>query len=341
MAERLLEVTDLAVDFASDGGRVQAVRGVDFGVEAGRTLAIVGESGCGKSVTVQALMGLVPMPPGRILRGSARFFGEDLLTLAPRRANALRGARIGMVFQDPMTSMNPTMRVGDQIAETLRLHRGLSPAAATRQAVELLEQCRIPDPQRRARNYPFEFSGGMLQRAMIAMAIACQPALLIADEPTTALDVTIQAQILRLLQALQARTGMTMILITHDLGVVARMADEVAVMYAGRIVERGSVESIFRRPAHPYTLGLQQAMPDPASRAPLRAIAGAPPDLFQPPTGCGYHPRCPHALRICQREEPPLQPLDADVSARCWLHHPQAPAVAPLHQPLRDGRGAP
>ncbi|MCB1670508.1 MAG: ABC transporter ATP-binding protein [Gammaproteobacteria bacterium] len=322
----LLAVQDLAVEFATYGGTVQAVRGVSFDVEAGQTLAIVGESGCGKSVTVQSIMGLTPIPPGRIRSGSARLRGREILGQSMVDGREIRGAEIGMIFQDPMTSLNPTMCIGDQIAEPLQVHRGYAYRKAFNRAIELLELSRIPEAAWRARQYPFEFSGGMLQRAMIAMAIACKPAILIADEPTTALDVTIQAQILDLLQELQQETGMAIILITHDLGVVARMADEVAVMYAGKIVEHGSVDDVFYRSAHPYTLGLRAAMPtnDPQRQHRLEPIEGSPPDLFSPPQGCGYAARCPHAMQICGQRHPEDFPLPGEHFTRCWLHHPLA-----------------
>jgi ABC-type dipeptide/oligopeptide/nickel transport system ATPase component len=239
----LLNVEDLAVEFDTYGGIVKAVRGVSFGVDTGETLAIVGESGCGKSVTVQSVMGLIPMPPGRITSGRATLRGTDILGRKTIDGRDIRGREIGMIFQDPMTSLNPTMSIGAQIAEPLEVHRGYSKRQAMTRAIELLEMSRIPEAEKRAKQYPFEFSGGMLQRAMIAMAIACEPAILIADEPTTALDVTIQAQILDLMKDLQKETGMAIVLITHDLGVVARMADEVAVMYAGQIIEKGTVDA--------------------------------------------------------------------------------------------------
>ena len=323
----LLEVEDLTVEFDTYGGTVQAVRGVNFSVDSSKTLAIVGESGCGKSVTVQSMMGLIPMPPGRITAGSARLRGTEILGRALIDGKDIRGSEIGMIFQDPMTSLNPTMTIGDQIAEPLQVHRGYSYRKAFDRAVELLELSKIPEAKKRARQYPFEFSGGMLQRAMIAMAISCKPAILIADEPSTALDVTIQAQILDLMQDLQKETGMAIILITHDLGVVARMADEVAVMYAGKIVEHGSVDDVFYRSAHPYTLGLRAAMPtnDPTRQHALDPIEGSPPDLFAPPTGCGYAPRCPHAMKVCQQQHPDDFFLIGEHFSRCWLHHSQAP----------------
>ena len=329
----VLEVTDLAVEFTTHGGIVQAVRGASFSVAPGKTLAIVGESGCGKSVTVQSIMGLIPMPPGRITSGTAMFRGIDILQRKVIDGRDVRGSRIGMIFQDPMSSLNPTMKVGDQIAETLIVHRGYSRKSAAAHAVELLQSVNIPEAERRAQQYPFAFSGGMLQRAMIAIAIACEPELLIADEPTTALDVTIQAQILDLLKDLQRNVGMAIVLITHDLGVVARMADEVAVMYAGEIVEHGSADQVFYSAAHPYTVGLRAAMPSrDSSRAGLRPIEGAPPDLFAPPPGCAYFARCPHAMVLCESEHPPPFEVAPGHRARCWLHHEGAPPRAPLQR---------
>jgi oligopeptide/dipeptide ABC transporter ATP-binding protein len=333
----LLEVEDLRVEFDTYGGSVKAVRGVSFSVEAGKTLAIVGESGCGKSVTVQSLMGLTPMPPGRLTSGRARLRGVDILGRTEIDGREIRGREIGMIFQDPMTSLNPTMTIGRQIAETLEVHRGWSRKRALDRAVELLDMARIPEAAQRANQYPFEFSGGMLQRAMIAMAIACEPAILIADEPTTALDVTIQAQVLDLLADLQRDNGTAIILITHDLGVVARMADEVVVMYAGQVAERGSVDDVFYRSAHPYMLGLRSAMPSHSSDRShrLMPIEGSPPDLFAPPAGCAYAARCPHAMRVCSARDPEPFALGSGHSARCWLHHPSAPRPAGLH--YRDG----
>ena len=333
MTDTLLEVQDLTVDFHTHGGTVEAVRGVSFSVARGETLAIVGESGCGKSVSMQALLGLIPMPPGVIRRGSAQLLDTALLPHHPATLNAVRGKRVGMIFQDPMSALNPTMRIGDQIAETLRIHQGLSRSAAAKRAVALLEEVRIPEAATRARQYPFEFSGGMLQRAMIAMAIACGPELLIADEPTTALDVTIQAQILDLLRKLQEEKGMAIILITHDLGVVAQMAHRVAVMYAGEIVETADVDTLFAHSAHPYTQGLRRATPSnqPGAAQVLTPIEGSPPDLFAPPKGCAYAARCPQAMALCTREAPPaFNPSPAHV-ARCWRLHPQAPAQDTTH----------
>ena len=323
----VLQVSDLRVEFAARGGFIQAVRGVDFSVRRGETLAIVGESGCGKSTTVQALMGLIDSPPGRICAGSANFLGQELIGLPMRALNAIRGSRVGMIFQDPMTSLNPTMKVGEQIAETLIVHRGMSRRTARRSAVEWLERLRVPDAQTRAGQYPFQFSGGMAQRAMIALSLACGPELLIADEPTTALDVTIQDQILELMRELQRDTGMAMVLITHDLGIVARVADRVSVMYAGQIVESGFTEDICYRSAHPYTVGLRRALPsrkDTGNRR-LKAIEGSPPDLIRPPRGCAYYGRCPHAMLVCAEGAPQMYELDSGHRARCWLHHALAP----------------
>ena len=330
-ARPVLEVRDLHVEFSTYGGTVKAVRGASFAVERGKTLAIVGESGCGKSVTVQSVMGLIPMPPGRITQGAALLDGVDILRRKVVDGDDIRGNRVGMIFQDPMSSLNPTMKVGDQIAETLEVHRGHSRQSARARAVELLARVHIPEPERRAAEYPFSFSGGMLQRAMIAMAIACEPDVLIADEPTTALDVTIQAQILDLLQELQRANGMAIVLITHDLGVVARMADDVAVMYAGEIVEYGSAENVFDAAGHPYTLGLKAAMPSRgASReAGLKPIEGAPPDLFAPPAGCAYFARCPYAMRVCEARHPEHYALGGVHRARCFLHDAAAPRLAP------------
>ena len=324
----VLSVHDLEVEFDTYGGKVKAVRGVSYDVGAGETLAVVGESGCGKSVTVQAIMGLIPMPPGRIVKGSAKLLGRGLIGLDQAQLNQVRGADMGMIFQDPMTSLNPTMRVGDQIAETLIVHRGLPREAALAEAIRLLERTRIPEASARARQYPFEFSGGMLQRVMISMSLACTPRLLIADEPTTALDVTIQDQVLELMKEIQREDQMAIVLITHDLGVVARMADRVAVMYAGEVVEYGTVEDIFYRAAHPYTQGLKLAMPDmhEHGRDRLSAIPGSPPDLFSPPPGSAYHPRCPQAMRVCSRLDPSTTRLAEGHEAACWLLHEDAPA---------------
>ena len=319
----LLEVSDLQVEFTTYGGIVHAVRGASFYVEKGETLAIVGESGCGKSVAVQSLLGLIPMPPGRITNGSATFDGHDMLASRFIDGKDIRGNMVGMIFQDPMTSLNPTMTIGDQIAEPLQLHRSLSKTQARSRAVELLEMTRIPEAEKRAKQYPFEFSGGMLQRAMIAMSLACGPSLLIADEPTTALDVTIQAQILDLVADLQQEHDMALILITHDLGVVARMADRVAVMYAGEVLESGTVDDIFYRSSHPYTVGLISAMPTNRTdvKQELMPIPGSPPDLFAPPAGCSYAARCPYTMEACLNNRPLSFEMSGTHYAKCWLHH--------------------
>ena len=341
--DNVLEVENLNVEFSTYGGVVQAVRGVNFSVGRGETLAIVGESGCGKSVTVQSIMGLIPTPPGKITAGEARLRGNNILNLPAKEANKFRGVEIGMIFQDPMTSLNPTMTIGDQISETLMVHRHLSYSDASAKAVALLEKTRIPEAKKRAAQYPFEFSGGKLQRAMIAQSLACNPSVLIADEPTTALDVTIQAQILELMSELQKTEDMSIILITHDLAVVAKMADRVAVMYAGQIVEMGTVDEIFYESAHPYTMGLKEAMPsnrkDRAKK--LTPIEGSPPDLFSPPAGCGYFARCPHAMALCETKQSEEFILTSSSShfSKCWLQHPEAPKTDGLFQVGDDHAG--
>lgn len=331
----LLEVNDLRVEFTTYGGIVHAVRGVDFQVDKGETLAIVGESGCGKSVTMQSIMGLIPMPPGRITAGSALLQGHDIIQNKIIDGRDIRGNYVGMIFQDPMSSLNPTMTIGAQIAEPLEVHRGYSHRDAMKRAAELLDMVQIPEAKKRARQYPFEFSGGMLQRSMIAMAIACEPLLLIADEPSTALDVTIQSQILDLVESIQRDTGMAIVLITHDLGVVARLADTVTVMYAGEVMEAGSVDDVFYRSAHPYTLGLKEAMPtnQTGRSRQLKPIDGTPPDLFAPPVGCAYAARCPHAMEVCLDHNPAVFNIHDAHGTKCWLHHEECDVVAEgLHQ---------
>jgi len=292
---------------------VRAVDGVDLRVERGRTLGIVGESGCGKSVTALSIMGLVPQPPGRIA-GEILLEGEDLLKAKPERLRDLRGDKLAMIFQEPMTSLNPAFTVGDQIAETLLRHRNLSKEEAKSGSVEMLRRVRIPSPERRVRDYPHQLSGGMRQRVMIAMALACNPKLLIADEPTTALDVTIQAQILELMRTLREELGTAIILITHDLGVIAELADEVAVMYAGRIIEQAPVQRLFAEPQHPYTVGLLGSIPRlHLERERLAAIEGFVPDAAALPQGCRFHPRCPFKVERCEREAPLL-----NEGVACW-----------------------
>lgn len=325
-SEFVLDVKYLAVNFKVHGGEVKAVRDVSFQVKRGETLCIVGESGSGKSVTVQAVMGILPMPPAKIMSGQAVLDGKrDLLRMKPKELRRVLGADIAMIFQDPLASLNPTMTVKNQIEETLILHTKMTSAEREARVLELLELVRIPEAKKRMHQYPHELSGGMRQRVMIAMALACNPKILIADEPTTALDVTIQAQILALIKEISKKLHMATILITHDLGVVANMADRVVVMYAGKIVEEGTVDDIFYRPKHPYTLGLKHAMPanDGASKSPLRPIRGTPPDLFNPPIGCAFASRCDHAMAICHLRQPPeFQKAVASVS--CWLQAPQA-----------------
>ncbi len=325
----MLQVKDLKVEFLTHGGSVKAVRGVSFNLEKGEVLAVVGESGCGKSVTFQSLLGLIPSPPGRITGGSADFFGQNLIGLSQKELAKIRGKKISMIFQDPLSSLNPTMRVGDQIAEVLVKHEKKSRKEAAKEALYWMQKVQIAGSEKRYNQYPHEFSGGMRQRIMIAMALACKPQILIADEPTTALDVTIQGQILELLKDLKEELGMSIILITHDLGVVATLADRVAVMYAGEIVETGGVLDIFQNPAHPYTKGLLAAKPSSFNPqlADLKAIPGQPPDLFAPfdiplQLGCAFSARCSQAKEICKIAAPPIFPVFQTSSsnrARCWL----------------------
>jgi len=321
----LLEVTDLRTYFHTEDGVARAVDGISLSLDRGDVLGVVGESGCGKSVTSLSIMGLVT-EPGIIEAGSSiRFDGRELTTLSQREMRAIRGNDIAMIFQEPMTSLNPVFPVGDQIAESLRLHRGMSRPVARTRAVDLLRLVGIPVPERRVDEYPHQLSGGMRQRVMIAMALANEPDLLIADEPTTALDVTIQAQILELLLGLRDRMGMGILLITHDLGVVAEVCDRVAVMYAGQIVEQGPVERIFASPAHPYTQGLLAAVPRPdAQDERLAVIPGTVPAPTRWPTGCRFRPRCPYAWEQCAAQHPPLLDAAPDQAARCWLvEHPE------------------
>ncbi len=321
MAEPLLSIEDLAVSFRTDRGTVQAVDAVTLAVQPGETLAIVGESGSGKSVTALSILQLLG-DAGRIDRGRIVFEGQDLIGLDKATIRKLRGDRIAMIFQEPMSSLNPVLTIGKQVAEPIRLHRGLSWPDAYSRAATLLDRVRIPDAAERLNDYPHHFSGGMRQRAMIAMSLACQPRLIIADEPTTALDVTVQAQILALLKALTREENAALILITHDLGVVARYADRVAVMYAGRIVETAPVRELYGRPAHPYTEGLMASIPGTGGEAGdrLSAIDGQPPDLAALPPGCAFAPRCPHAEGRCRETPPELGDVGTDHAAACYLH---------------------
>jgi oligopeptide transport system ATP-binding protein len=329
--ENILQVKDLEISFNTYGGEVQAVRSVSFDLRRGETLAIVGESGSGKSVTAKSIMRLLPEANSIIKGGEAVFEGQNLLSLSEKQMQGIRGSKIAMVFQDPMTSLDPTMRVGRQITESLKKHLGMSGSRADERAVELLEMVGIPNAEDRVRQYPHQFSGGMRQRVVIAIALACDPQILIADEPTTALDVTIQAQILELLRDLQERIGTSVILITHDLGVVAQTAHRVAVMYAGKVVETGTVREIFYNPQMPYTWGLLSSIPLlTADRSQdLIPIPGSPPDMLDPPTGCPFTPRCPYAMQICAEEMPDYTTFSAEHRAACWLHHPMAPDVEP------------
>ncbi|SMF88425.1 oligopeptide transport system ATP-binding protein [Paenibacillus uliginis N3/975] len=324
--EPILQVKDLNVSFRVRGGEVKAVRGMNFEVGKGETVAIVGESGSGKSVTAQTIMRLIPSPPSEIKKGEVIFQGQDLLKKSNKQMEAIRGKDIGMIFQDPMTSLNPTIRIGKQITEVLIKHQNMSAGEAKKQAIEMLKLVGIKNAEERFSQYPHEFSGGMRQRAMIAIALACNPALLIADEPTTALDVTIQAQIMDVMKDMQDRLGTSIILITHDLGVVAGMCDRVIVMYAGEVVETGTKWEIFKNPKHPYTKGLLRSMPrlDQKKDEPLIPIIGTPPDLIKPPAGCAFCARCDEAMRICERISPGTTEFSDTHAARCWNLHPMA-----------------
>jgi oligopeptide transport system ATP-binding protein len=332
MSAPLLSVTDLRTSFFTSRGEVQAVRGVSFDLNPGEIVGIVGESGSGKSITCMSLLGLLKAN-GRVVAGSALFEGQDLLKLDDRDLRKLRGDEIGMIFQDPMTSLNPTLTVGEQVIETILRHRRVSRTEARKRAIELFELVRIPSAARRLRSYPHEFSGGMRQRVMIAMALSCDPKLLIADEPTTALDVTIQRQILALLKELQSRLGMAVILITHDLGVIAETVDRVLVMYGGMIMEEAPVGRIFARPSHPYTRGLLASIPDlrDGGHRRLTPIPGSPPDMRRPPAGCPFAPRCPHAMAQCVSALPPIYSVEPGHGSRCWLHHTEAPRVTGIN----------
>ena len=329
--DAILQVRDLRISFSTYAGEVQAVRGASFDLRRGETLAIVGESGSGKSVAARSIMRLNP-PANTLVRGGEILFeGEDILKHSERRMQGIRGPKIAMVFQDPMTSLDPTMRVGRQISESLTKHLGMKGRRAAERAVELLKLVGIPNAEERVKQYPHQFSGGMRQRVVIAIALSCDPQILIADEPTTALDVTIQAQILDLMRELQDRIGTSIILITHDLGVVASTAHRVAVMYGGRIVETGTVREIFYNPQMPYTWGLLASIPLPnADRSQeLIPIPGTPPNALDPPKGCPFTARCPYAMKVCDGEMPDRTTFSNEHWASCWLHHPMAPKVEP------------
>jgi oligopeptide/dipeptide ABC transporter ATP-binding protein len=331
----LLEVKNLQTHFQTRAGLVRAVNGVSFHLESGELLGLVGESGCGKSITALSIMRLIS-PPGKIVGGEIIFDGKNLLKLSDSEMRQIRGDDIAMIFQDPMTSLNPVYTVGEQIAEALRLHRKLSRKAARAAAIDAMKEVSIPDPARRVDDYPHQLSGGMRQRVMIAMALACDPKLLIADEPTTALDVTIQAQILELLNELRKNRELAVLLITHDLGVVAEVADRVAVMYTGRIVEQSPVEELFARPKHPYTEGLLRSVPkltaaDVAKKERLETIEGTVPSPTDLPPGCHFAPRCPHRMPRCTEAEIPLYELEGDVKVRCVLYDLAAAVTADHH----------
>ena len=317
----LLEVRDLQTYFFTATGVVRAVDGVTYTVQPGETVALVGESGCGKSVSALSIMRLVSAPAGRIVGGQILFEGRDLLALDEESMRRIRGHQIAMIFQEPMTCLNPVLSIGRQLTEPLEIHLGMPPKQARQRAVELLTTVGIPDPGRRLRQYPHQFSGGMRQRLMIAMALACHPALVLADEPTTALDVTIQAQILELMQELSRQRGIALVLVTHNLGMVARYADRVNVMYAGKMVEQGSAREVYADPRHPYTIGLLRSVPrlDVPRKAKLHPIEGQPPDLAHLPRGCAFAPRCPYAMARCQTDVPPLMSVAPDHLSACWV----------------------
>ncbi len=328
---KILEIENLQTHFFTSAGTVRAVDGITYTVDEGESVAIVGESGCGKSVSALSILRLIPDPPGRIVGGSIRFMGMDILALSDAEIRKVRGRRIAMVFQEPMTSLNPVLTIGLQLTETLEHHLGMTRGAARARAVELLGMVGISDPERRLAQYPHHLSGGMRQRVMIAMALCCEPQLIIADEPTTALDVTIQAQILELMRDLTRRLGVALIIITHNLGVVARYADRVNVMYAGKIIEQGSALQIYHQPSHPYTLGLLKSVPrlDQPRKEKLDPIEGQPPDLTRLGAGCAFRPRCRYAVERCANEIPGLEPVSEGHTSACWQKDN-------LGQPLRD-----
>ncbi len=318
----LIDIQDLRVSFFTPGGEVQAVRGVSWFLNEGEALGIVGESGSGKSVSVYAIMRLL-QHPGRVTGGSIRFNGTDILSLSEDDMRKIRGNDIAMIFQDPMTSLNPVYTVGNQICEPLKLHRNMKGKRARERAIELLGMVGIPNPARRLKQYPFEFSGGMRQRAMISMALACEPKLLIADEPTTALDVTIQAQILEIMKDLKNRRNMSIVLITHDLGIVSDICDKIIIMYGGEIMEYGPIEALYSSPSHPYTNGLINSLPkiDEEVGTQLTPIEGSPVDLMHPPAGCPFAPRCEQCMKVCLTEKPPYFEMEPDHYSACWLHY--------------------
>jgi len=339
----LLEIRDLKTYFYTMEGVVKAVDGVSYEVEEGETLGLVGESGCGKSVSALSLMRLIPDPPGKTISGEVIFDGEDILKIDMDDMRHIRGAKMSMIFQEPMTSLNPVLTVERQITETLQLHKGMGRGEARRAAMDLLVKVGIPDPERRIKQYPHQFSGGMRQRVMIAMALSCDPRLIIADEPTTALDVTIQAQILELMKGLSKESGVALIVITHNLGVVARYADRVNIMYAGKIIERGSARDIYGNPRHPYTVGLLKSVPrlDQPRRAKLDPIEGQPPDLVNLPAGCSFRQRCRWAIDKCATETPPLMLTGTGHWSACWRAEDLGPAAVDALTARGDGAARP
>jgi oligopeptide/dipeptide ABC transporter ATP-binding protein len=337
--EAILEVRNLKTYFSTDDGIVKAVDDVSFSLAKGETLGIVGESGCGKSVTSLSVMRLIPSPPGRIMAGDILLDSASVLAMGKRELRELRGGRISMIFQDPMTCLNPFLRISTQLVETLQLHQGLDKREAKIKAVEMLRMVGIPHPEKRIDAYPHQFSGGMRQRVMIAMALSCNPEILIADEPTTALDVTIQAQILEIIKELSRKLGTAVILITHDLGVVSGMCDRICVMYAGRMVERGSTDVIFADPKHPYTRGLIRSVPrlDKVTGERLYSIQGTPPSLIDMPECCPFHPRCEHAMEVCRKQYPPETDFGDGHRAHCWLYGEAAAAAAAATPTAAEG----
>jgi len=328
--KKILEVKDLNISFHSYAGEVKAVRGISFNLEKGETLALVGESGCGKTVTAKSILRLLPEPPAEIKEGSSILFdGEEVLTMNKKRLMSFRGQEVAMIFQDPMTSLNPTMTIGSQIMESLEIHKNMKKAEAEEEAIRLLELVNIPNAKERIKSYPHELSGGMRQRVMISIALSCNPKILIADEPTTALDVTIQAQIIDLLSELKEKFDTSIILVTHDLGVVANFADRIQVMYAGNIVETGTTDEIFYNSQHPYTWALLNSVPRVNSKAKeeLYSLGGTPPDLILPLPGCPFASRCEHAMEICKDTRPKETSLSDKHKVYCWLQHPNAPKV--------------
>lgn len=326
--ENILKVNNLSTSFFTHAGEVKAVRGISFDLKKGEALGIVGESGSGKSVSMFSMMRLL-VDTGKIVSGSIIFDGQEITALKEKNMKEIRGNNISMIFQDPMTSLNPVLKIETQMIEPLRLHKGLSRGEARKVAVEMLRLVGIPSPEKRLRQYPHEFSGGMRQRVMIAMALSCQPKLLIADEPTTALDVTIQAQILELLKDLREKLNTSIILITHDLGIVADICDKVNVMYGGCIVEKGTTRDIFNKSSHPYTWGLLESVPNPKTlaRERLKPIDGQPPDLLNPPKGCPFAPRCNYAMEVCLSKMPEEFKINETLQSACWLNHPLAPKI--------------